>query len=93
MYLYVVVYDIPCDKRRKKVFNLLSGYGTWVQYSVFECALSQRQFEEFRTRLRGRVNLDEDNIRFYVLSTRNLAQVETWGSGPPVTQSPTSIVV
>ncbi|MEG3882117.1 CRISPR-associated endonuclease Cas2 [Microcoleus sp. herbarium7] len=93
MHLYVVVYDIPCDKRRQKVFNLLSGYGTWVQYSVFECALSQRQFEEFRTRLRGRVNLDEDNIRFYALSARSLAQVETWGSGPPVTQPPTSIVV
>lgn len=60
---------------------------------VFECALSQRQFEELCTRLRGRVNLAEDNIRFYVLSTRNLAQVETWGSGPPVTQAPTSIVV
>ncbi|MEG3928556.1 MULTISPECIES: CRISPR-associated endonuclease Cas2 [unclassified Microcoleus] len=60
---------------------------------VFECVLSQRQFEEFRTRLRGRVNLDEDNIRFYALSTRAIGQVETWGSGPSVTQPPTSIVV
>ncbi|MCU0542981.1 MAG: CRISPR-associated endonuclease Cas2 [Oscillatoriaceae cyanobacterium Prado104] len=93
MYLYVVVYDIPCDKRRQKVFNLLSGYGTWVQYSVFECVLSQRQFEELRTRLRGRVNLDEDNIRFYHLSARAIGQVETWGSGPPVTQPPTSVIV
>jgi CRISPR-associated endonuclease Cas2 len=64
MYFCVVVYDIPCDKRRQKVFNLLSGYGKWVQYSVFECALSQRQFEELRTRLRGRVNLDESQFTF-----------------------------
>ncbi|MEG4811873.1 CRISPR-associated endonuclease Cas2 [Microcoleus sp. F8-D3] len=45
---------------------------------VFECVLSQRQFEEFRTRLQERVNLDEDNIRFYALSTRAIGQVETW---------------
>jgi len=93
MYFYVVVYDIPCDKRRKKVFNLLSGYGTWVQYSVFECAVSERQFAELRTRLRSRVNLDEDNIRFYPVSARTLGQVETWGSGPPVTKPPTSVIV
>ncbi|MGL5061548.1 MAG: CRISPR-associated endonuclease Cas2 [Microcoleus sp.] len=93
MYFYVVVYDIPCDKRRQKVFNLLSGYGTWVQYSVFECVLSQRQFDELRDRLRGRVNLDEDSIRFYPLAARSLSQVETWGAGPPVTGPPTSVVV
>lgn len=37
MLFYVVVYDISSDKQRKKVSDLLEGYGLRVQYSVFEC--------------------------------------------------------
>jgi len=32
--MYVVAYDIPCNKRRQKVANLLMGYGERVQFSV-----------------------------------------------------------
>ena len=35
MFLYVISYDIPDDKRRKKIADLLEGYGQRVQYSVF----------------------------------------------------------
>ena len=43
MLLYVVTYDIPSNKRRKKVSDLLEGYGRRVQYSVFECLLSAKK--------------------------------------------------
>ncbi|MBR8835369.1 MAG: CRISPR-associated endonuclease Cas2 [Stigonema ocellatum SAG 48.90 = DSM 106950] len=43
MFLYVVAYDVPCDKRRKKISDLLEGYGQRVQYSVFECLLTQNK--------------------------------------------------
>ncbi|MFW6359187.1 MAG: CRISPR-associated endonuclease Cas2, partial [Chroococcales cyanobacterium] len=46
MLLYLVTYDIPCDKRRKKVADLLEGYGQRVQYSVFECVLKRSQYEQ-----------------------------------------------
>lgn len=91
--LYVVAYDIPCDKRRKKVSDLLEGYGQRVQYSVFECVLAGAKYDELRDRLRSRVVLQEDSIRFYPLSGHTLAQVETWGVGPPVTEWPSSIIV
>ncbi|MEO8894115.1 MAG: CRISPR-associated endonuclease Cas2, partial [Coleofasciculaceae cyanobacterium] len=48
MLLYVVVYNIPCDKRRKKLSNILEGYGRRVQYSVFECVLTASKFDELR---------------------------------------------
>ncbi|MHC5821254.1 MAG: CRISPR-associated endonuclease Cas2, partial [Nostoc sp.] len=48
MLFYVIVYDISCDKRRKKVSDLLSGYGQRVQYSVFECILNQNKYNELR---------------------------------------------
>ena len=93
MLFYVVIYDIPCDKRRRKVFNLLEGYGQWVQYSCFECVLSQDKFEELRRRLKKRVNLDEDSVRFYPLSKHTRGQVETWGIGPSVREFPGSVIV
>lgn len=92
MLLYVVAYDIPCDKRRKKVSDLLEGYGQRVQYSVFECVLTKAKFDELRERLQKQVKLAEDSVRFYPLSRHTLANVETWG-GLPVTEAPSSLVI
>jgi CRISPR-associated protein Cas2 len=93
MLLYIIVYDIPCDKRRQKIADLLEGYGRRVQYSVFECVLPQAKYQELQQRLKPRVNLEEDNVRFYPLSQHTLDRVETWGVSIEVTPPPTSIVV
>jgi CRISPR-associated protein Cas2 len=74
MFLYVVAYDIPCDKRRKKISDLLEGYGQRVQYSVFECVLSADKYQELCRRLKKRVKLSEDSLRFYPLSRHTLSQ-------------------
>lgn len=92
MSFYVVAYDITDDKRRKKVADLLEGYGKRVQYSVFECVLNQVKYDELRSKLKKKVNLSEDSVRFYPLSRQNLSYVETWG-GQPITTLPGSIVV
>ncbi len=92
MLLYVVAYDVPCDKRRKKVSDLLEGYGQRVQYSVFECVLSEAKYTELRKRLKRRIKLPEDSVRFYPLSGHTLSQVEVWG-GPPVRQVGGSVIV
>lgn len=92
MLFYVVAYDIPDDKRRKKVADLLEGYGKRVQYSVFECLLTQAKYDELRKRLKKRVKLAEDSVRFYPLSRPALSQVEIWG-GQPITTLPGSTVI
>jgi CRISPR-associated protein Cas2 len=92
MLFYIVTYDIPCDKRRKKVSDLLEGYGKRVQYSVFECVISDAKYNELRDRLKKRIKLKEDSVRFYPLSRHTLGQVEIWGD-PPLTQLPSSIIV
>jgi CRISPR-associated protein Cas2 len=92
MLLYVIAYDIPSNKRRKKVSDLLEGYGRRVQYSVFECILSAEQYAELQRRMRPRLNLEEDSVRFYPLSRHTLAQVEVWG-GTPLTQLPGSTII
>ena len=93
MFFYIVAYDIPCDKRRKKIADILEGYGSRVQYSVFECVLPKKQYQELCSRLRKVFQEDEDNLRFYPISQHTLSQVETWGIGSSVTQPPRSIII
>jgi CRISPR-associated protein Cas2 len=92
MLFYVVTYDIPSNRRRKQVADLLEGYGRRVQYSVFECVLSAKQYVELQARLRSRLKLEEDSVRFYPLSQHTLAKVEAWG-GVPVTDPPGSVII
>ena len=93
MLLYIVVYDITCDKRRKKIADLLKGYGKRVQYSVFECVLPLAKYQELQQKLESKLNLAEDNVRFYPLSQHTHAAVETWGISLGITPPPSSIVV
>lgn len=36
---YVVTYDIADQRRWRRVFKLMHGYGRWLQLSVFHCRL------------------------------------------------------
>ena len=85
MLLYIITYDIPDDRRRKKVSDLLEGYGQRAQYSVFECILSEKKYSELQRRLKKRVKIEEDSIRFYPISKHTLGSVDTWGGIPLVT--------
>jgi CRISPR-associated protein Cas2 len=78
--MYVVVsYDIPEDKRRTKVHSILKSYGQWMQYSVFECSLSQTQYAKLRSRLSKLIKPDTDSIRFYFLCGCCQGKVERIG--------------
>jgi len=41
-HLYIVTYDISDQRRWRKVFNLLKGYGEWLQLSVFSVDAAER---------------------------------------------------
>lgn len=92
MLLYVIAYDIPDHKRRKSISDILEGYGSRVQYSVFECVLSRSKYEQLLTRLRSQFKAGEDSLRFYPISGHTANQVEIWGE-PPLTPPPSSIVI
>ena len=89
--LYVVSYDIPDDKRRRKVAELLEGFGQRVQYSVFECDLSEKQYEMLKAKLRKRIK-DEDNLRFYPISAYSVQRIEVW-NGVGVCSAPNSFII
>jgi CRISPR-associated protein Cas2 len=80
---YVIAYDIPDDKRRTKVHKILLGYGTWTQYSLFECFLTRKQLVLLRSKLTEHLEAKKDSVRFYPLCANCVNKVETVGGPPP----------
>jgi CRISPR-associated protein Cas2 len=81
--MYVVVsYDISEDKRRTKVHKMLKSYGQWMQYSVFECDLTETQYAKLRLRLSKVIKPEQDSIRFYFLCRCCQDKVERIGGEP-----------
>ncbi|AFZ55556.1 CRISPR-associated endonuclease Cas2 [Cyanobacterium aponinum] len=93
MLFYLICYDIPDDKRRKKIADILEGYGSRVQYSVFESVLNAKQYKELRKRLKKVFKENEDNLRFYPISAHTLKQMEIWGQSSELTNPPKSIII
>lgn len=89
---FVFAYDIPDDRRRTKIANVLEGYGTRVNYSVFECVLDPRRYRALRTRLQRYLVPSEDALRVYPLCDTCLGRVETVG-GLPVTVLPDLLII
>jgi CRISPR-associated protein Cas2 len=67
--LWVVAYDSPNDKRRRKVAKLLEGYGERIQRSVFECLLQPHQMQRLRQIL-TRLAKPDDSIRLWPIPGR-----------------------
>ncbi len=61
---YLICYDVETRWVRYRVDKLLSGYGERVQYSVFECAVSDSQFIRLRADLSDLLG-DADKINYY----------------------------
>jgi CRISPR-associated protein Cas2 len=79
---YVVSYDVADDQRRTRVHNTLRNYGTRVQYSVFECDVTDSQLEDLRRELGRLIDPKEDNLRYYRLCKDCLAQTMVIGDRP-----------
>ena len=60
--VYVVVYDIADQKRWRKVFKAMKGYGRWLQLSVFQCRLTARRRVEMAAKLEHLIHRDEDHV-------------------------------
>lgn len=74
-HFYVIAYDIGDDKRRDKVVKVLENVGTRVNYSVFECMLTDVQYKKICDRLEKNVVKREDWINIYPLCTECYARI------------------
>lgn len=84
---YLIIYDLPdnkaASKRRNRLHKLLSGFGKWTQYSVFECFLTSVQFVKLQQKIEQLINPKEDSVRIYVLDSGSVKKTITYGSQEP----------
>jgi CRISPR-associated protein Cas2 len=64
---YIVCYDIADAKRLRRVFKICRNYGNHLQFSVFECELSQAEKIELERKLGEIMNFKEDQALFIAL--------------------------
>jgi CRISPR-associated protein Cas2 len=60
--VFLVCYDVSDDKRLKKVYKAMRGYGDHLQFSVFRCELSARERAEMIAELVPLIDHDEDQV-------------------------------
>lgn len=63
--LILIAYDIQDDKRRAKCAELLETYGVRVNFSVFECMLSDAQYTKVMQKLELLIHPKYDKIVCY----------------------------
>mgnify|MGYP001586928653 CR=1 FL=1 len=59
---YIVSYDISNQKRWRKVFKAMRGFGDHIQYSVFSCELSDKDRVRMIEALGKVINHREDQV-------------------------------
>lgn len=61
-HLYIISYDIACQKRWRNVFKLMKAYGEWLQLSVFQCRLTRKRHAELLATLDEIIHHDHDHV-------------------------------
>jgi len=61
-HLYIVAYDIADQKRWRRVFRTMKGYGEWLQLSVFQCRMSKRRQAELIAAIDEVINHRADHV-------------------------------
>lgn len=61
-HLYIITYDVCDQKRWRRVFKLMNGYGEWLQLSVFQCRLSKKKYMQLKMDLDTLIKDEEDHV-------------------------------
>ena len=86
--IYLVCYDICGDgqeRRLRRVYRTLRGFGEHVQYSIFRCALTDRQLAELEGALTDAIDHHKDQVLFVPLGFVEAERGwEGWTLGVPI---------
>lgn len=80
----IVAYDVRTEekegqRRLRRVCQLCKNFGQRVQKSVFECQVTDIQYEQLKRGLVRTIKKDEDNLRIYHLTEPRERHVEEFG--------------
>jgi len=93
--VYIVTYDVSDDKRWRKVFEVMKGFGDHLQFSVFRCTLSERGRVLLMEKLAQVIKHDEDQVLFFPLGPEDgfdVARVAVLGRSCPPLQRGAKVI-
>lgn len=93
--VYLVCYDVADDKRLRKTYKKMRGFGDPLQYSVFRCELSPTEKQRLKEALWDILNWNQDRVMLLDLGpagARGDECVEYWGE-PRVTPPDRAAVI
>ena len=80
--VYIVCYDVADDKRLRKTYKKMRGFGDPMQYSVFRCELSPTEKQRMQAALWEILDWEKDRVMLVDLGpagARGDECVEFWG--------------
>lgn len=80
--VFLVCYDVADDKRLRRTYKKMCGFGDPVQYSVFRCELSATERQVLKESLWEILNWNEDRVMLIDLGpagARGDECIEFWG--------------
>lgn len=63
----VVAYDIADEKRRNRVVKILEAGGIRINYSVFECFLTESRLAKLQEQIADVIEKQSDTVVYYLL--------------------------
>jgi CRISPR-associated protein Cas2 len=94
--VYLVSYDVADDKRLRKTYKKMRGFGDPLQYSVFRCELSPTEKQLLKEALWEILNWAEDRVMLLDLGpvgARGDQCMEFWGEPRVEPAGRTALVV
>ncbi len=82
--LIIVTYDVSTEtsagrRRLRREAKTCEGMGQRVQKSVFECQVTEMQYEQLVRSLLDEIEEDEDSLRFYRITEPTEVRVKQYG--------------
>lgn len=79
--LFLIAYDVVCDRRRARVLKAVKAHGLGGQKSAHECALTGRERRELEAAIRSAMDSRADRLLVLRLDPRS--SIETLGTAMP----------
>ena len=94
--VYLISYDVADEKRLRKAYKKMCGFGDAVQYSVFRCELSAVERQKLREAMWAILNFAEDRVMLVDLGPtggRGDSCIEFWGETRVPVSSRAAVIV
>ena len=89
---FIICYDTPSDRRRRKLHKLLKNYAVTVQKSVFETFLEGPRLDELLGRIGKFIDPTVDSVRIYGMTKEAQRQMRIIGL-PGMLEDPDHFIV